>query len=86
MINYESVSTRPCFRLSPAPTLLFRIIRPISWHFCDGINSRIVVDGDASIHTAKNISHSAPRAKLGIGHYRYALVNILIESDFVVIN
>ena len=32
---------------------------------------------------AKNISHRAPRAKLGIGHYRYALVNMLIESDFM---
>ena len=39
-----------------------------------------------SIHTAKNISHCASRAKLGIGHYRYALVNFLIESDFVIFN
>ena len=34
----------------------------------------------------KNIQHRAPRAKLGIGHYRYALVNILTESNFVMIN
>ena len=27
-----------------------------------------------------------PRAKLGIGNYRYALLNILIESNFVMIN
>ena len=38
------------------------------------------------IDTAKNISHRAPRAKLGIGHYRYALVTIPIESDFVMFN
>ena len=44
------------------------------------------MDKDASIHTAKNICHCAPRAKLGIEHYRYALVNILIESDFVMFN
>ena len=46
----------------------------------------MVDDEYASIHTAKNIKHRAPRAKLGIGHFRYALVNILIESDFVMIN
>ena len=33
------------------------------------------------IHTAKSIEHRAPCAKLGIGHCRYALVNIFIESD-----
>ena len=45
----------------------------------------MVDDEDASIHTAKNIKHRAPRAKLGIGHFRYALVNILMESDFVIV-
>ena len=44
---------------------------------------RIVVDKDASIHTAKNIYHRASIPKLGIGHFRYALVNILIESDYM---
>ena len=46
----------------------------------------MIVDEFASIHTAKIILHRAPRAELGIVHYRYALVTILIESDFVMIN
>ena len=41
---------------------------------------------DAIIHKAKNNCHRAPRAKLGIGHCRYALVKILIEFDFVIFN
>ena len=36
-----------------------------------------------SIHTAKNIWYHAPSVKLGIGPDPYALVKILIESDFV---
>ena len=35
---------------------------------------------------AKLIKHRVPRAKLGIGHYRYASVSNLIESEFVMFN
>ena len=34
----------------------------------------------------ENNWHRAPRAELGIGHYRYALVNIRVKSDSVMIN
>ena len=66
--------------------LFFILIRPVSWHFCDGIK---LSDSCRSrceyTHTEKHLA-SCATCKTGIGHYRYALVNILIESDFVIFN
>ena len=49
-LNEALVSIKPAAR-----PLFFKLLRSISWHFVMEYSCRVVVDEDASIHTAKNI-------------------------------